>query len=441
MLACAFLATPAPGSPRGWGLALALVAPGAWLLAREARAATIAQVLTQAFAARPARVALVVSAGLIALTAWIFSVSAALAIALVFGTAILARGRRAGTRAVEGILAGAVTVGAVVLLGGLALEWMLGTVLAEQIGAPSAREVWERRYAELRASNLFGFRSPYENVVPAPGTMRVVALGDSYTWGDGIALTEETWPAQLEQRLRDTLRTPVEVINTGRSGWTTANEAELLRRFGWQWSPDLVVLQFTLNDVTESSPGFHDREDARIRVLPHRFRTGTIGRSAILFFLETRLSGLVKPYWGTTNPANYHPDSLAWRQTAAALREIGDSATARRVPVLLLIYPLLTPGAWNAETYPYKELINQVAGAGQQAGLDVVNLVEVYGAEGGDWKRWWVSPYDPHPNATANAIAVRALMAHINQRGYLARVRRTADVQPATHARTPPATP
>jgi lysophospholipase L1-like esterase len=436
VLSCAFLTMPMPGSARGWLLSLALFAPGAWLLARESRASAIAQSLTDALASRPARVALIVSAGLLAFTAWIFSVAAALALTLVLATAVLVQAARQRPRAVQTMLARTVTLGTLALGGGLVLEGLLGGAFATRIGAPSVREAWEQRYAKIREQNFFGFRSPYEQVLPEAGTIRVVALGDSYTWGDGIARTEDTWPGQLERVLRETLHRPVEVINTGRSGWTTANEAELLRRFGWQWQPDLVVIQFTLNDVTESAPGFRDKEDPRRRVLPLRFRTGAVKKSALLFLIETRLSVLMNPNWGSTNPARFHPDSLAWQQTAAALREIADSARARHVPAVLLLYPLLVAGVWTPDTYPYSDLINQVARAGQEVGLDVVNLVDVYGAQGGDWQRWWVTAYDPHPNAEANALAVRALAAHIGARGYLTPFRHAGDGAPGVPART-----
>ncbi|MGH7517816.1 MAG: SGNH/GDSL hydrolase family protein [Gemmatimonadales bacterium] len=436
VLACTFLATPLPGSTRAWAFALVLLGPGTWLLARSARASHTAKVLTETFSSRPARIAGIVIAGLIALAAWIFSVSAALAIVLVLATGCLFQALRRRPAGVQRLLVGALSVGTVVIVGGLLLEVLLGRVLAERVGAPSVRKEWARRYAELRKRHLFGFRSPYEHVVPAPGVTRVPALGDSYTWGERIARAEDTWPAQLERLLRDSLRTPVEVINTGRSGWTTVNEAELLRRFGWQWEPDLVVLQFTLNDVNESSPGFRDVEDPGLRLLPHRFRRGGIGRSTLLFPVETRLSKLINPYWGSTTPARYHPDSLAWQQTEAALREIADSAKARGVPVLLLIYPLLEPGAWTPETYPYRTMVDMVVTVGRKAGMEVVDLVSVYGAAGGDWRRWWASSYDPHPNPEGHALAARALAAHIRERGFLSRDRSARDTQPAVRPRS-----
>jgi lysophospholipase L1-like esterase len=365
--------------------------------------------------------------GLIALAAWIFSVSAALAIVLVLATACLFCTLRGGPAGLQRLLAGALSVGTVALVGGLLLEVLLERGLAERVGAPSVRKEWARRYDDLRQRHLFGFRSPYENVVPAPGVSRVLALGDSYTWGDMIARTEDTWPAQLERLLRDSLRTSIEVINTGRSGWTTANEAELLRRFGWQWKPDLVVLQFTLNDVKESAPGFRHVEEPIRRLLPERFRTGAIGESALLFVVELRWTLLWDPQWRGVHPERYHPDSLAWQQTHEALREIGASAAARNVPVILMIYPTFPPGTWTPTSHPDNRLVSQVAAAGAAAGMEVLDLVPVLAAEGGDWRRWWAAPHDQHPTVEAHAAAARALAARICERRYLSPGRRPPD--------------
>jgi lysophospholipase L1-like esterase len=400
-------------------VALVLLLPGAWLLGRPGRAARIAEALSHSLSSRGPRVALMLLGGLLAVIAWIFSVGAAIALVLLLGAAVMLQAIRRGPSGIQRLLAGTLLFGVTAIGAGLILEGVLGGLFAERIGAPSVRRVWQDRYADIGRRNLFGFRSPYENVAPQPGTLRVLALGDSYTWGDGIPRDHDTWPAQLERLLRDSLRTQVEVINTGRRGWTTANEAELLRRFGWQWTPDLVVLQFTLNDVRESSPGFRSVQEPMQRLLPHRFRTGSIGESALLFRLELQWTTFLNPNWRGVHAARYHPDSAAWQQTRAALQEIGSSGAARRIPVVLMIYPSFPPGPWTLASHPESRLIRLVDATGKEAGMDVLDLLPVFTAEGGNGRRWWVAPYDPHPTAEAHAIAVRALAARIFERRYL----------------------
>src|SRR5918994_5398638 len=105
----------------------------------------------------------------------------------------------------------------------------------------------------------------------------------------------------------------------------------------------------------------------------------------------------------------------------AALREIGDSARARGTPVLFVLFPDLTPGAWTVETYPARDIHGRVAREAAAAGLDAFDLVPAFAAEGGDWKRWWATAYDAHPNGAAYALVARALAEHIERNQLLGR--------------------
>src|SRR5215208_4627444 len=69
--------------------------------------------------------------------------------------------------------------------------------------------------------NSQGLRDGEYGAQPAPGTLRVLTLGDSVTFGPGVA-AEETFSKVLERRLReaDTSRT-YEVLNGGVVGYNT----------------------------------------------------------------------------------------------------------------------------------------------------------------------------------------------------------------------------
>jgi hypothetical protein len=81
-------------------------------------------------------------------------------------------------------------------------------------------------------------------------------------------------------------------------------------------------------------------------------------------------------------------------------------------------------------------MVDMVVTVGRKAGMDVVDLVPVYGAAGGDWRRWWASPHDPHPNPEGHALAARALAARIRERGYLLPDRPARDTRSAVRPRT-----
>jgi lysophospholipase L1-like esterase len=101
--------------------------------------------------------------------------------------------------------------------------------------------------------NSHGLRGPEFAEQKPPGTLRILALGDSFVEGAQVAL-EETFVSRITRALAPRLAPRrVEVINAGVSRYGTADEIELFTRRGRAWSPDLVLLCFfTGNDVADN---------------------------------------------------------------------------------------------------------------------------------------------------------------------------------------------
>jgi lysophospholipase L1-like esterase len=81
---------------------------------------------------------------------------------------------------------------------------------------------------------------------------RVLVLGDSFTFGDGVA-AEEVWTAVMERTLRDR-RVEILVFNAGVEGYNTRSEAHYLFELEPVLKPDVVVLGFVANDVYTNQP-------------------------------------------------------------------------------------------------------------------------------------------------------------------------------------------
>jgi lysophospholipase L1-like esterase len=98
-------------------------------------------------------------------------------------------------------------------------------------------------------TNSLGFRGP-EIALPKPhGRLRIVAVGDSVTFGFGVNDTE-TFCWQTEQTLR--ARMPgvdLDVVNLAVPGYDTRQEVGLLKRNVARMQPDLVLVGFYTNDV------------------------------------------------------------------------------------------------------------------------------------------------------------------------------------------------
>lgn len=94
----------------------------------------------------------------------------------------------------------------------------------------------------------------------SPGTFRILAIGDSLTYGYGIA-AEDTYPRLLERNLSEKYR--VEVLNLGVSGAQSEDVVRTLRKFTDRLNPDLVVYGACLNDFLPSGKGeYHNRQYA-----------------------------------------------------------------------------------------------------------------------------------------------------------------------------------
>ena len=95
--------------------------------------------------------------------------------------------------------------------------------------------------------NEFGMRGPAVSRVPAPGVHRVVALGDSATFGERLPV-EDAFPAVLERELVARTGDRWEVLNAGVQGYNTEAELAFLKTRALALHPETVVVGFNLND-------------------------------------------------------------------------------------------------------------------------------------------------------------------------------------------------
>jgi lysophospholipase L1-like esterase len=105
-----------------------------------------------------------------------------------------------------------------------------------------------------------GFRGPGFSPSKRPSALRVVCLGDSWTFGANVAQAD-AYPQQLQGLLHERFpAADVEVLNLGVMGYTSYQGLVLLRREALALQPDVVVIAFGMND--SSVAGFRDKDVA-----------------------------------------------------------------------------------------------------------------------------------------------------------------------------------
>lgn len=137
--------------------------------------------------------------------------------------------------------------------------------------------------AEFRVTvrtNRLGLRGGPVRVPKPAGIFRVLAVGDSFTFGWGVQ-EDEAFPARLEAELpppagyRET-----EVLNAGVPGWSADTYFLYLRDRGLALEPDLLLLAPMENDIPDlglvdlevGADGLPLRTRSRIRLIDQRGR-------------------------------------------------------------------------------------------------------------------------------------------------------------------------
>lgn len=134
-------------------------------------------------------------------------------------------------------------------------------------------------------TNHLGMREVTATYEKAADELRVLVLGDSSNFGQGVSGTE-MWSSQLEIILEENAQQSVTVLNAACPGWTTYQGLEVVREYGLKFQPDIIIAGFN----NDAGPDFMtDRErvssSKSIRAIQgvlYQAETFVIAREAIL---------------------------------------------------------------------------------------------------------------------------------------------------------------
>lgn len=109
-------------------------------------------------------------------------------------------------------------------------------------------------YRTLIVTDAQGYRVPADDPPPAPGASRILAIGDSFTFGVGVQ-AEDAFPEILERDLGERWPGAWTVRNGGVGGYGPLRSAHHLFASQGAWRPDVVVhLLYVGNDLEDPRP-------------------------------------------------------------------------------------------------------------------------------------------------------------------------------------------
>lgn len=99
-----------------------------------------------------------------------------------------------------------------------------------------------------------GLRNEIVDVPKPKNTYRILALGDSFTFGWGVEALQ-SWPKILEQiyKTQNPLNKDIEIINAGIPGGNLVNEKSICKGYAQKFNPDLFLLGLFANDLYQPS--------------------------------------------------------------------------------------------------------------------------------------------------------------------------------------------
>ncbi|HZO01025.1 MAG TPA: SGNH/GDSL hydrolase family protein [Burkholderiales bacterium] len=276
------------------------------------------------------------------------------------------------------------------------------------------------------AFNGFGLRDRERSPQPAYGTVRVLALGDSVTFGMGVP-AEQTFPRQAEVLLTGVRGAPVEVLNMGIPGYNTLHELALLREIGLGLRPDLVVVGFLYNDIELSS----SQKESGVVTQPvemslaRRIKSGVNvswtwlkKNSMFADWLSPRLGNALRPLgvkgFGQVGELKdqFVDSNPHWRRMQQALLEMKRLTAERNIDLVVMVIPAMAK--FTDAAYPIKEYHQAVTDFCHQHGIDVLDLLPAFW--GRDGTRFWISATDGHPNAEGHRIIAESLADYLAPR-------------------------
>ncbi len=225
------------------------------------------------------------------------------------------------------------------------------------------------------------------------GTIRILMLGDSLTFGWGVRL-EDTTSKILERSLNDNPgRARYEVINAGVGNYNTSMEVAYFLADGHRYEPSAVVLNYFINDAEETprrTAGFLAEHLQSYVFLAGRLR-----------LLMGRFSGGAA--WLAYYRGLYAPGAAGWVKAKESIGRLAAYCADNGIPLLIANYPELH----ETIDYPFTDVTKRLELLSNSHRVPFVDLLAA--VRDRDPETLWVSREDPHPNAAANALFAAAL--------------------------------
>lgn len=260
-----------------------------------------------------------------------------------------------GRAVVLRLLLFAVSLGIFLATGEVALRLIYRDQGTRTLGGPGGHE-----FQHLAADGDMQ-RGRFDSGNKSPDKPRIMVLGDSITWGQGVRNWQDTWPEGVARRLEQS-GTPHEIAVLSLPGRNIPEHLAELEYWGHRLQPDIFIYQWYVNDIEIDA-----HRPTSLRWWQQQPWHQPLRRASYLYyFLESRVA--------TYLPApdrsyveyiveDYAPGTLEWAEFERYFHRLATRAKEVARTRLLVIYPQVP----FRETSPLKPLQDRLAALASSA--------------------------------------------------------------------------
>jgi lysophospholipase L1-like esterase len=279
--------------------------------------------------------------------------------------------------------------------------------------------------------NRYGFRSGEITLKPK-GVFRVMVLGDSFTWGAGLA-ENEMYTSILDSLLKSYFKNQkIEVLNCALSGSPTTTERDILRKLKDTVQPDLIIVGFCVNDPQQKNEDYSEEKENFIKNWGDVFtqikkdfsfvHLNYIGDQIVNAIYNYNDRKATWPDWYTALGRAYNPKLKNWKDFIQALTDIKNISDSLNCPKPIIgIFNQFSSINYHTEMRLKEQRglnislnwLHQVYVAASKIGFEAINYYPLIDKEILNKKlsveNMRVNPLDGHPSALLNMIYAKEI--------------------------------
>jgi lysophospholipase L1-like esterase len=266
---------------------------------------------------------------------------------------------------------------------------------------------------ETISINSQGRRDTPVSLNKPAGTYRIALLGDSVAFGLKVE-AKDNFATQIEWNLNARSSSlHYEVLNFGVPGYGTWQEISMLKEKALAYDPDLVILAFGMNDLTDNRRA--DRSGSLDMMRAQGVAKFLRERSAFYRFLREKILS-VEANIAQRDPCTGLDLTSCWQMTEQLLDQVVDATRTRQrnVKFVLVVFPIraqtLRPALSTRQSY--QEVLAKYAREKGIPEIDLLNAFVQNSSEG-------LFLDESHPTEIGHSIAAIEILEQLDAQGVL----------------------